>query len=91
MEELKDIGRRRRQLGLKQVELARLAGVSQSLIAKVERGKIDLAYSKAQEIFRALERGEKLSSSELIEGIHVVDQSRERNDREEAPRRQTRG
>lgn len=59
MEELKDIGKRRKALGLKQTELAKLAGVSQSLIAKLERGLIDVSYSKAQKIFQALEGVEK--------------------------------
>ncbi len=59
MEELKDIGKLRRKLGLTQTQLAHLAGVSQSLIAKLERGLIDVAYSKAQQIFRALETEEK--------------------------------
>ena len=59
MEELKDVEKRRRNLGLTQVRLARLAGVSQSMIAKLERGLIDVAYSKAQSIFKALEKEER--------------------------------
>lgn len=53
--EVETIGRTRRQLGLTQTELAKLAGVSQSLIAKIESGCIDPAYSKAKQIFEALE------------------------------------
>jgi predicted transcriptional regulator len=53
---LKDIGKKRRQLGLKQSELARAAGVSQSLIAKLESGKIDSSYTKVSAIFEVLER-----------------------------------
>ena len=49
------IGKLRRQLGLTQKELARKAGVSQSLIAKVESGLIDPAYSKVVQLFQALE------------------------------------
>ncbi len=60
MEELKGglahIGKLRRTLGLTQKELARLAGVSQSLIAKIESGKIDPAYSKVVQITAALEQ-----------------------------------
>ena len=52
---LEEIARKRRQLGLKQTELARLSGVSQSLIAKLESGKIDPAYTKVKSIFEALE------------------------------------
>ena len=59
MEELKEIGKRRRKLGITQVNLAKESGVSQSLIAKLERGTIDIAYSKAVQIFRTLERLEK--------------------------------
>jgi len=53
---LEDIGKRRRQLGLKQNELAKLAGVSQSLIAKLEAGTIDSSYTKVKTIFDVLER-----------------------------------
>ncbi len=53
---LEDIGKRRRQLGLKQAELAKLAGISQSLIAKLESGKIDSSYTKVKTIFDALDR-----------------------------------
>lgn len=53
--EIRKIGELRRRLGLTQSELARLSGVSQSLIAKLEAGKIDIAYSKAVAIFTALE------------------------------------
>ena len=53
---LEDIGIKRRQLGLKQSELAKRAGVSQSLIAKLESGKIDSSYTKVRTIFEVLER-----------------------------------
>ena len=53
---LEDIGKKRRQLGLKQAELAKLAGVSQSLIAKLESGKIDSSYTKVKTILDVLER-----------------------------------
>ena len=54
--ELAEIGRRRRQLGLKQSELARMAGVSQSLIAKLETGKINSSYTNVKTIFDVWER-----------------------------------
>lgn len=80
MEELKQIAKRRRQLGLKQTQLAKLAGVSQSLIAKVERSIIDIAYSKAQKIFNALdkeERKEEVSAKDImtkgVKGIKEAD------------------
>ncbi len=53
---LEDIAKKRRQLGLKQAELAKLAGVSQSLVAKLESGKIDSSYTKVRTIFDVLDR-----------------------------------
>jgi predicted transcriptional regulator len=53
---LEDIAKKRRQLCLKQAELAKLAGVSQSLIAKLESGKIDSSYTKVKTIFDVLDR-----------------------------------
>ena len=53
--ELQDIKKLRTRLGLRQSQLASLAGVSQSLIAKIERGKIDPAYSKVKAILQALD------------------------------------
>ena len=53
---LEEIANKRRLLGLKQSELAKLAGVSQSLIAKLESGKIDSSYTKVKTIFDVLER-----------------------------------
>ena len=52
--ELEELSKKRRQLGLKQAELAKLAGVSQSLIAKLEAGTIDSAYTKVKTIFDVL-------------------------------------
>ena len=51
-----DIGKKRRQLGLKQADLAKMAGVSQSLIAKLEAGTIDSSYTKVKTIFDILNR-----------------------------------
>ena len=42
---------RRRKLGLTQSQLASLAGVSQSYIAKLEAGKIEPSYIKIKSIF----------------------------------------
>lgn len=53
--EITSIGSMRRKLGLTQTQLAKLSGVSQSLIAKIESGRIDPAYSKVKRIFEALE------------------------------------
>jgi len=53
---LEEIAQKRRLLGLRQKELAKLARVSQSLIAKLESGKIDSSYTKVKTIFEVLER-----------------------------------
>jgi predicted transcriptional regulator len=50
-----ETARKRKMLGLTQKKLAEMAGVSQSLIAKMESGKIDPAYTKVKAIFEALE------------------------------------
>jgi len=52
--ELKEIRDIRKKLSLTQQQLAQHAGVSQSLIAKVEAGILDPTYSNAQKIFSAL-------------------------------------
>ncbi|HII72428.1 TPA: CBS domain-containing protein [Candidatus Woesearchaeota archaeon] len=57
--DLKSLKGRRQRLGLTQTQLAHEAGVSQSMIAKIEAGMLDPAYTKAQKIFEALERVEK--------------------------------
>lgn len=44
----------RKKIGLTQSELAKRANVSQSLIAKIESGRIDPTYSKAKGIFDTL-------------------------------------
>ena len=56
---LKNLKRRRQKAGLTQTQLAKEARVSQSLIAKIESGIIDPAYSKVELIKDALERIEK--------------------------------
>jgi predicted transcriptional regulator len=53
---LDEIKKLRRKFHLNQKELATRAGVSQSLIAKIEAGKIDPSFTRAQQIFQALEQ-----------------------------------
>ncbi len=55
---LEEIPRKRRMLNLTQKQLAKLAGVSQSLIAKLESGKISPSYMKVKAIFDVLQRME---------------------------------
>lgn len=52
--EISEIQKLRKSAGLTQKELAERAGVSQSLIAKIEAGDLDPAFSKAKKIFEAL-------------------------------------
>ena len=53
---IEEVAKKRRIMGLTQQKLARLAGVSQSLIAKLESQKIDPSYTKVKAIFDTLER-----------------------------------
>jgi len=62
--ELSEIKKIRKGLGLTQSQLAKKADVSQSLIAKVEAGKLDPTYTKAKKIFDTLQL---LEESEAIE------------------------
>jgi len=72
--ELSEIKQMRNKVGLTQVELARLAKVSQSLIAKIEAGKIVPNYRKTKRIFEALEsvgKAEQRKAAEVM-SRHVV-------------------
>ena len=67
--DIKSIKKIRKQLGLTQTGFAKEAGVSQSLVAKIESGKIDPTYSKVQKIFSALDRLSKkkeISAREIM-------------------------
>ena len=55
MRQLEEIKRLRRKYNLSQKDLAFRSGVSQSLIAKVEAGKVEPTYSKTVQLFNALE------------------------------------
>jgi len=52
---IKDIKLRRKKIGISQIELAKRAGVSQSLIAKIESSKIDPSYTSVSNIFSVLD------------------------------------
>lgn len=56
---LDEVGRRRRRLAMSQKELAKLSGVSQSMIAKIESGRISPSYPKTKAIFDSLENLER--------------------------------
>ena len=59
MPPLSTIRERRKKLGWTQRELAERSGVSQSAIAKIERGRMEPSYSMAVRIFNALDEGER--------------------------------
>jgi len=77
---LEDIAKRRRRLGLKQSDLAKMAGVSQSLIAKLEAGTIDSSYTKVKTIFDVIERLEaktKIQERKIVPNIVISVQKNE--------------
>lgn len=53
--ELSEIKRKRKILELTQGDLAKLSGISQSLIAKIEADKLEPTYNKAKKIFEILD------------------------------------
>ena len=67
--ELEEIKKIRKKLGMTQTELANRANVSQSLIAKIESGRIDPTYTKTKKIFSALselEKKEEIKAEQLM-------------------------
>lgn len=76
MLELTEMEKMRRQIGITQTELARRAGVSQSLIARIEAGKVDPKFSKVKRIYETLKvlgRGKTLTAADVMtKGIKSV-------------------
>lgn len=67
--ELEEIKKIRKKIGITQTELSKRAGVSQSLIAKIESGRIDPTYTKTKKIFAALselEKREEVKAEQLM-------------------------
>ncbi|MBI3027344.1 CBS domain-containing protein [Candidatus Woesearchaeota archaeon] len=72
--ELEEVKKIRKKLGLTQAELANRADVSQSLIAKIESGRIDPTYTKAKKIFAALtelEKKEEIKAEQMM-AIRII-------------------
>ena len=59
---------RRESLGLKQTELARRAGISQSMVARVEAGSVDPRVSTLNKIIEVLNRAEpkKITAAQIM-------------------------
>jgi len=66
---LGEIPKKRKELGLTQSRLAVSAGVSQSIIAKIEAGSVDPSYSVVQRLFSALERAGVESPARRVDEI----------------------
>ena len=72
--ELEEIKKIRKKIGMTQTELANRSGVSQSLIAKIESGRIDPTYTKTQKIFAALsdlEKKEEIKAGQIMAGKKI--------------------
>ncbi len=67
---LRDIQRRRKILGLTQNQLAKRVGISQSLLTKIERGKVVPNYGIATEIFTVLEELENVDQKLAKDIMH---------------------
>jgi len=66
--ELNEIKKMRKSLGITQTELANLSGVSQSMIARIEKGR-DASYSKIKKIFDAFDRIKEKTSNITAKNI----------------------
>ena len=58
---------KRKKLGMTQKELSRQAGISQSLLAKLESGKVEASYSKVQRIFDILDKSERKDEKKAVD------------------------
>jgi len=80
LQSLDSIALRRRALGLTQTQLADIAGVSQSYIAKLEAKKIEPSYNKVKAILEALAELEQGRETKVIEIMSTGVMSVQRSD-----------
>jgi len=68
---IEELRKMRKNLGISQKELAKVSGVSQSYIARLEKGSINPAYDKIRKIFDYLNRsGQRAKNMDLtVESI----------------------
>src|SRR3989442_5090468 len=74
---LGEIPKKRKELGLTQSRLAVSAGVSQSIIAKIEAGSVDPSYSVVQRLFSALERAGVESPARRVDELRSEEHTSE--------------
>ncbi len=67
-----EIKEMRKSLGLTQLELAKIAGISRPSLVKLENGQIDLAYSKVKKIFDELEVLRNNRKGSLIDTVTLA-------------------
>ena len=64
---IEELRKMRKNLGISQKELARISGVSQSYIARLEKGSINPTYDKVRKIFEYLNKtGQKATGIDII-------------------------
>jgi predicted transcriptional regulator len=69
MDEIAELKKIRKKIGITQNELAKRANVSQSLIAKIESSKIDPSYKNVKKLFETLsmlDKGNELTAKQLM-------------------------
>ncbi|MEM3781511.1 MAG: CBS domain-containing protein [Candidatus Micrarchaeaceae archaeon] len=75
--DIKEIAKIRRRLGLSQKRLAKSAGISQSLLAKIESGSANPSYKAVASLFDALAQAEsadsKKASDIMVRNVIVLD------------------
>lgn len=73
---ISEIARRRRVLGISQKALATSAGISQSLLAKIEKGNANPSYATVNRIFEVLDRREagdsKKASDVMVRNVVIL-------------------